>query len=238
MNVIDEYNNENPFGIETESDFHMTRKDFTISIIEDLTKDRSLLNILDVGCGTGIITKSIRFKFPQARIDAIDISNNAISKAVSTNENINYQVEDAFKFNGYGYSYDIIILNNIYEHVSNPTDLIANLKNLLNENGYIIISTPNRYHIRNVLRKFLGLNIHIPSYHITEYSIGQLSDHHVQAGLIILKYYFPNYKREKFRIIDFLAFNIMKPLLEAYFRAMKSRIRLGSLMFVVSKKKH
>jgi len=237
MNVNEEeYNQENPFGLETESDFHTTRRNVTISLIEQYTPGKVAPKILDVGCGKGNITKIIKHKFPEAIIDGIDISGKAIEMAKREDAGVNFTKADAMTFGGFGYKYDVVVLNNIYEHIENPAGMLINLKSVLAADGVFIISTPNRYHIKNMLRKLFGLNIVIPDYHITEYSIGQLFDHHKYAGLDVKAVILPVFRKERNRMLDILVLNIMQPLLDAVLKLIKSKTRLGSLLFIVSRK--
>lgn len=208
----------------------------TVFLVSQFTKNKEKTIILDVGCGKGNITKNIQDHFPNVFIDAIDVSDIAINLALKGESKINFVKADANNFKGFGYLYDIIVLNNIYEHVENPVGMFINLKKLLTHDGVFIISTPNRYHIKNILRKFAGLTIKIPKYHLTEYSIGQIYDHHKQADLNIKKLVLPNIKREKVSFINFLIFKILQPLVDAYLKALKSKERLSSLLFIVSRK--
>jgi SAM-dependent methyltransferase len=233
----DEYENDNPFGLDKASDFHLTRRNITISLISEFTKNKDAIRILDVGCGKGNITKSIGHHFPKASIDAIDISDKAIELSLREKSKIRFIQADAINFKGFGYLYDIIVLNNIYEHIENPVGILINLKQHLAVDGVLIISTPNRYYIKNVIRKLFGLKINIPKYHITEYSIGQIYDHHLYADLVVKKLVVPKFKKEQFRLKDFVILNILKPLFNSYLRLIKSQTRLDSLLFFVSGKK-
>lgn len=235
-NSIDEYENENPFGLETISDFHKTRRDFTIQLIKEYIQNKVDVNVLDVGCGMGAITKLIAENFRSVNIDAIDIVEKAIQLAKKDYESINFMQADAMSFMGLEYKYDIIVLNNIYEHVENPCGMLINLKKLLKDNGVFIISTPNRYFIKNILRKIFGLRISIPKYHITEYSIGQIYDHHLYCGLKIKQIILPKFKRERFKLIDFVSYTLLQPPLDYYLKITKSKTRMGSLLFIISSK--
>jgi SAM-dependent methyltransferase len=233
----EEYAQENPFGLETESDFHDKRRNVTISFIKEFTNNKDTIKILDVGCGKGNITRIIHEQIPNAYIDAIDIAEKAIEQAVKEAiTGINYSLADAMTFGGFGYSYDIIVLNNIYEHVENPSGMLINLKMILKEDGAFIISTPNRYHIKNILKKIFGLKIAIPHFHITEYSIGQIYDHHAYAGLKVRSIYLPKFRRERPSISDIVIFSFLQPLANNYFKLLKSRTRVGILLFIVSSK--
>lgn len=229
-----EYELENPFGLDTDSDFHAMRKRTTISLIKEYLRNTEAINLLDVGCGRGNITKFINQQIPIANIDAIDISEKAIRLAESEVSKIHFINADAMSYDANGLSYNIILLNNIYEHVENPVAVLLNLKKMLTEDGIIIISTPNRYSIKNIIRKLIGLRIFIPTYHITEYSLGQLYDHHQYAGLKIKRVIMPKFKTEKFRLKDILIFNFLLPITDIYFKLLKSRTRLGTTLFIVS----
>jgi len=237
MNINDiEYAKENPYGLESESCFHATRKNITLSLINALITPEKNIKILDVGCGKGIITKQIQLKFPTASIDAIDFSRKAIQIAKQERTTIRFETIDVLNFKGYGYYYDIILLNNVYEHIENPPGTLIHLKNYLTEDGVFIISTPNRYHVKNIIRKLIGMEIVISKYHITEYSIGQIYDHHKYAGLKIIRMLFPKYKIEKFRVVNFLSFILIQSIVDEYLRLIRSKTRLGKLMFIISQK--
>lgn len=237
MNINEnEYNQENPFGLEVESDFHSARKNTTIQIISQVSDRNKSIRILDVGCGIGLITKMVASEFPKGKIDAIDIVEKAIIYAQADSYGVNFSYADGMQFKGFGYLYDVILLNNIYEHIENPCGLLKNLKNLLSENGVFIISTPNRYFVKNILRKIFGLKIAIPKYHITEYSIGQIYDQHLYAGLKIKQVITPTFNFKGFKLINFIAFKIIQPIIDYYLKLMKSKTRMGSLLFIVSSK--
>jgi len=232
---LNEYEEDNPFGLETESDFHNTRKQQTLRILKAYINDFEDIYILDVGCGKGNITKFIREEYKNIKIDALDISEKAIKTAKGNIQGVNFIISDIYKYSPVNIKYDAIILNNIFEHVENPSCMLVNIKKVLAEDGIILISTPNRYYLKNLIRKFIGLNIPIPKYHITEYSIGQMHDLHKYAGLKIIQIIFPKFKREEFKFLNFILENIFKPILDKYMSLINSSTRFGSLMFIISK---
>lgn len=237
MNLnIEEYNSLNPFGLETDSDFHATRRNTTLSIIKNHIRSIASPEMLDVGCGKGSITSFINKNIPDLHIDAIDIASLAIENAKNSSPEINYSINDAIEFKGFGYKYHVIVLNNIYEHLENPVGVLINLKKVLADDGIFIISTPNRYNTRNVVKKLFGLRITIPKYHITEYSIGQLYDHHLYAGLRVKEIILPKFKREKFKLSSYLIISFIEPVFNTYFRFVNSKTRTGGLLFVISSK--
>lgn len=109
--------------------------------------DISNLNILDVGCGGGLIAQPLaKLGANVTGIDAlqpnIDI---ATQQASSHNLNLNYQkstVEELALTKPE--LFDVILCLEVIEHIDNPADFIRNLTQLLKADGMIIISTINR----------------------------------------------------------------------------------------------
>jgi ubiquinone/menaquinone biosynthesis C-methylase UbiE len=98
--------------------------------------------LLDVACGKGKETLSIRNKFQDLRIDAFD--------GESTNH---FQVSDAINFK-LGFiqdishifpekKYDIILCQHIFEHIVYPDNDLKILKKHLKPNGIVVIESPN-----------------------------------------------------------------------------------------------
>ena len=103
------------------------------------------VNILDVGCGGGLLCE------PLARLDAnvtgIDADkkslNVAISHAKDENLSINYThltLEDIIKAKK---KYDVVLAMEVIEHVDNIEHFILQLSNIINPNGIIIFSSIN-----------------------------------------------------------------------------------------------
>ena len=115
------------------------------------------VNILDVGCGGGLLCE------PLARLDAnvtgIDADkkslNVAISHAKDENLSINYThltLEDIIKAKK---KYDVVLAMEVIEHVDNIEHFILQLSNIINPNGIIIFSSINRT-IKSFLLAIIG----------------------------------------------------------------------------------
>lgn len=63
-----------------------------------------------------------------------------------------YNVSTTF----HGKKFDFIILKEVIEHLFNPDTVLISLKTLLNENGLLFISTPNKGSFFNRIMLFLG----------------------------------------------------------------------------------
>lgn len=106
-------------------------------------------NILDIGCGLGWSTYEFSKHFKEAKILGIDLSPVLIEKARSlfSNNNLNYEVFDVTK-NLPTIKFDAIILIDVYEHIPKGEryKFHNSLKNLLNENGRVILACPSKFH--------------------------------------------------------------------------------------------
>ena len=115
-----------------------------------LTVDRSI-NILDVGCGTGLILKQLHKKGFK-NLAGIDINNEAIKEALKNDEKINFYCmsveelawnykEQSKKFDEMAFP-DVIICNQILEHVREIDSFMSSVQELLSFNGLLCGSVP------------------------------------------------------------------------------------------------
>ena len=113
---------------------------FIISRIKRLAGEHD--EILEVGCGLGYLTYSLRCSNYQAT--GIDISSVSISKARELYGPY-YEHCDIVSFNVFNKKkYRFIILSEVIEHVTDPVSLLKNLRSLLDDDGIILLTTPNR----------------------------------------------------------------------------------------------
>lgn len=88
-------------------------------VVEDLQKkDPKDLSILDIGTGSGCIAVSLAKNFPQARVSAMDISEEALNcagiNAESNQVKISFIQQDILKLDRLAEEYDVIISNPPY----------------------------------------------------------------------------------------------------------------------------
>lgn len=121
---------------------HPTTKQCAV-FLEKILNDKDLnhdMALLDAGTGTGILA-IVGGLYGLKKIDAIDIEDESVKRtAVNIGQNkmdwINIIKADAMDFNP-GFNYDIIIANLLTEVIIKTID---NLKELMTENGILIVS--------------------------------------------------------------------------------------------------
>ena len=94
-------------------------------------------NVLDFGCGIGRLTKYIK-KDNYLGVDIDEISINIAKKNHS-----NYKFLLLNSVEEIPGNFDVIVLLALIEHVKNPEILLSELKNKLNKNGCIVLTTPH-----------------------------------------------------------------------------------------------
>ncbi len=90
--------------------------------------------------------------------------------------------------------FDCIVAGDIIEHLSNPGRFLDRCREHLEPSGKLVISSPNPFHLRNIVRTLLGnLEPHVNSGHVAWYDpfmLGNLAERH---GFRVEQVLFINY---------------------------------------------
>jgi 2-polyprenyl-3-methyl-5-hydroxy-6-metoxy-1,4-benzoquinol methylase len=171
---------------------YYNHKNFTTMI--NFTIDRSLaqqaVKVLDYGGGGGQFALVCRSIFPLSEIYITDHNDDAL---LDQYRYLNNQIK--FKdFAMENNKFDYIFLNDVFEHVANPKEVLKLLSNKISDNGKIFIDTPKQFWLYPILKQ-VNTNLY------KKLLIGTVSTAHLQiwsrksfrkiiseAGLTIIKY--------------------------------------------------
>ena len=133
------------------------------------------LTVLDVGCGEGFSTYAIASKLSNAQITAIDVDPFKLNYAKRNKvaRNISYQILDVFKLGQTDTKYDLVVCNEVLEHLPNYERALVNLTAVTKR--HLIISVPNEpwFQLANAIRfKYLSRLGNSPQ-HINRWSTKQ-----------------------------------------------------------------
>jgi SAM-dependent methyltransferase len=163
------------------------------------------INFLDCGCGGGEYVKIIRNNFA---VNALGIEYLAEKVALAKNDRSisNYIQQGDIEIlpfpNGF---FEVILLNEVLEHVPNENQALAEIYRVLKNNGILIIFSPNRWYPFETHGTFLkNTKIKIPHY------IPGIPYIPLPVGYLFLDYWARNYwpyelariaKHNKFKIL-------------------------------------
>jgi 2-polyprenyl-3-methyl-5-hydroxy-6-metoxy-1,4-benzoquinol methylase len=124
LSESDEYRESDPYTVEgnLETGFHHRRTDCTLELIRSVIggEQGEGARVLDLGCGQGHITAKILEAFPSDEISGLDYSISAIDYAAKTFPGINFVVGNAYDLQYSGGYFDLVVCNNIWEHMTDP----------------------------------------------------------------------------------------------------------------------
>jgi len=127
------------------------------NMIKDI-KDVKQFNVLDIGCGKAfdLIELSPLFK----ECYGMDISQNELNLASKTVKekginNIKFKKGVAEKIPFEDNTFDLIIFSEVIEHLPNVNPAMQEIKRVFKKEGYIMITTPNRYRVNELFKNIV-----------------------------------------------------------------------------------
>jgi ubiquinone/menaquinone biosynthesis C-methylase UbiE len=99
------------------------------------------LRILDLGCGTGEITRRLAERYPEARIDGVDIldGNLAVARRDSAGfgERVCYRTGDAFALGGADAHFDLVVCRHLSQAVPDFPRVLDEIGRVLKRGGWL-----------------------------------------------------------------------------------------------------
>jgi len=115
--------------------------------------------ILEIGCADMPYLDSIKIKYPDLKITGVEFKEEVAESGRGKGRNIITGTIFDLKQNE---SYDLIIMNNLIEHVIDPVREVERAYVLLRPGGYLLIETPNlKSWDYAIFKKYWG-SLHVP----------------------------------------------------------------------------
>ncbi len=126
----------------------------------DFTDTNTYPKILEIGCGTGLLTGLISNNVNWEKYTAVDIVGECKKYIDKINPNIEFFEADIEKYiDDTDKKYDLIISNAALQWVNNFETTVRKLKKMLNQNGTLIFSTFGKENFREIYNLLgTGLN--------------------------------------------------------------------------------
>lgn len=104
-------------------------------------------NVLDVGCGTGIVTAKLASRMKEGSVKGLDVSEQMINVANqrfgSEKTNLSFQVGNAMALPVNNNSYEVVTAFNSLHWLSDPTKGLAEIHRVLKPEGKVVIVVPD-----------------------------------------------------------------------------------------------
>ncbi len=163
-------------------------------------------NILDIGCSTGHMVKTLSQRFGAHRVQGADIHLDSVER----NRNVHHQNQFHHIRNGFYKEnrgrFSAVTLMHVLEHVDHPIELLHHVKTLLTDDGILVLCVPQE-RIRgdaaifeNILNMSRGKFSNV---HVRKYCYNRLTGEAKEAGLDIIDHryihgFFPSANQKSF----------------------------------------
>jgi ubiquinone/menaquinone biosynthesis C-methylase UbiE len=105
-------------------------------------------SVLDIGFGQGWQLAEIRKLCPDAKLHGMDISPKLVSLAREHVPGGDFQTGDADNLCYADAQFDVVIMTEVLEHLSDPVLALSQLKRVLKHRGWLLMTVPNRDWLR------------------------------------------------------------------------------------------
>jgi len=149
----------------------LTKKSYErqLDIIEKYLSRKSDIDLFEIGCATGFFMSLAEER--GLNVEGIDISEYAVSKAIEKGLSVCATTFESYETKN---KFDVVVMQDVIEHVASPVDYIIKSRNVLREGGLIAFTTPDS---GSFWAKFWGKKWHafVPPQHLFYFSSKNLS---------------------------------------------------------------
>ena len=137
--------------------------------------------LLDLGCGDGRLVPMWQ-AVTGAEVHGLELSPQAVQTAQQMFPYVKYKQGDAIN-TGYGNAhFDIVVCQEVLEHIEDQDKLVSECTRILKTGGYLVLTTPNKYYfdrrnggnysqqpIENIVDKPRLLNLLLPCFEVQSF---------------------------------------------------------------------
>lgn len=142
--------------------------------------------VLDVGCGIGMVARSIARARPQAAVVGIDYDEGRLSQARAADNpgNLSFVLGDATRSVPDG-GFSVVVLSNVLEHIVDRTALLKAIAATTGAQRFLIRVPHFERDWQMPLRRELGVNYYSDPDHKIEHTTAEFRAEMAEAGLAI-----------------------------------------------------
>lgn len=127
------------------------------SVLSLLDKNEKA-DVVDLGCETGRFTMRVARKIGSKKIYGVDYCSKFIQ--LSRRNQVDVREANLNEFIPYDSgSFDVVIANQVIEHLSNTDEFLREIYRVLKKGGYTVVSTPNLAVWHNIYAIFKGYQL-------------------------------------------------------------------------------
>jgi len=140
--------------------------------------DRNLIGnrVLELGCGDGARTTLF---YDVSSTVGIDVFNRV---SPQRRDKFGFFLADATKLPFKAESFDSVVSFDVVEHIWDDEQFVNEAFRVCKNGGYVVLGTPNRLRLSNMLRSLIGKEIVYPTIHVREYTRDQFASLCEKAG--------------------------------------------------------
>jgi 2-polyprenyl-3-methyl-5-hydroxy-6-metoxy-1,4-benzoquinol methylase len=194
-------------------------------IVETIKKYKKNVQVLDVGCSSGILLEML--KRQGFNIYGLEPDKKAYIRAKKKFKNkiFNCKLQDFLRTNRL--KFDVIIYNHVLEHIQNPIIELKLVKKALKSNGIFVLGLPNTSNIFFWLRKKYWESL-MPNEHIWHFSKKQIIKLLKRNRYKVIDVNFSNDKR--------LDYSYIKRMYFSFLSLINNIFKTGESILIVCKK--